>query len=70
MKGSRLSEIAPFLIEVALGKRKADLLVRNATLVNVYSKEMVEDVDIAVFRDRVAYVGNDGGHVLGIRRSF
>jgi len=65
LKGSKLWEIAPFLVEVALGKRKADLLVRNAKLVNVYSKEIVEDVDIAVFRDRVAYVGNDGGHTLG-----
>jgi adenine deaminase len=65
LKRSKLSEIAPFLVEVALGKRKADLLIRNATLVNVYSKEIVDDVDIAVFRDRVAYVGNDGGHALG-----
>ncbi len=65
MKGSKLSEIAPFLVEVALGKRKADLLIRNATLVNIYSKEIVENVDIAVFRDRVAYVGNDGGPAIG-----
>jgi len=65
LKGSKLSEIAPFLVKVALGEHKADLLIRNATLVNVYSKEIVEDLDIAVFRDRVAYVGRDGGHILG-----
>ena len=33
------------LIEVALGRREADLYIRNGTLVNVYSGEMLEEQD-------------------------
>jgi len=45
------------LIEVALGRRAADLYLRNARLVNVYSGETLEDQDVAICRERIAYVG-------------
>ncbi len=45
------------LIEVALGKREADLYIRNGSLVNVYSGEILEQHDIAICGRRIAYVG-------------
>jgi adenine deaminase len=45
------------LIEVALGRRAADLCLRNARLVNVYSAEILEGQDLAISEGRIAYVG-------------
>ena len=41
-----------------MGRAKADLVIRNASLVNVNSCEIVEHQDIAVKGDRIAAVGN------------
>lgn len=44
------------LIEVAKGKKPADLFVRGGRVVNVYSGEILP-AHIAVCKDRIAYVG-------------
>ena len=44
------------LIEVALGEKKADLVIKNAQLVNVLTEE-VYDAEVAVVAGRVAGVG-------------
>jgi adenine deaminase len=44
------------LMQVALGKEKADLFVRGGTVVNVYSGELVP-ANVAILGDRIAYVG-------------
>ena len=49
------------LIEVALGKREADLYVHNGRLLNVYSGEVMENQDIAISGERIAYVGPPAG---------
>jgi adenine deaminase len=41
-----------------MGRAKADLVVRNALLINVNSGEITEHQDIAVKADRIATVGN------------
>lgn len=45
------------LVEVAQGKRPADLVIRHAKLVSVTTGEILEDTDIAVACGRVAYLG-------------
>jgi len=45
------------LIDVAAGRRPADLLLRNAKIINVASHEVTEG-DLAVTGDRIAGVGN------------
>ena len=52
------------LVDTAMGKLKADLVVRNALLVNVNSSEIIEDQDIAIKKDRIAFVGN-AEHTIG-----
>ncbi len=44
------------LVEVAKGQRPADLFIRNGTVLNVYSGEMLR-MNVAVYKNRIAYVG-------------
>ncbi len=53
------------LINVALGKEKADLVVHNGSLVNVYTGEIQPDYSIAIKGDRIAHVGKDVNHTIG-----
>jgi len=58
-------ETAPRLVDVAMGRTPADLVIRNGRWVNVYSGEIVPNTDIAVSVGRFAYVGPDAGHAIG-----
>src|SRR5947208_6853123 len=44
------------LLAVSRGDEPADLLLRNAKLVNVYSAE-IYDADVAIYDDRIAAIG-------------
>ena len=46
------------LVSAALGKRKLTLLIRNASLLNVFTGETYE-TSIGVYGDRIVYVGPD-----------
>lgn len=46
------------LMDVALGRRPARLLVKNCRLVNVYSGEVLDGQTVATWGERIAYVGN------------
>lgn len=49
------------LIEVARGKRPADLVLRNGQVVNVFSNE-IYPAEVAVFHGRIAGVGAPGAY--------
>jgi adenine deaminase len=53
------------LVDVAMGRRPADLLIRNGRWVCVQSGEIIPHTDIAIAQERIAYVGPDGSHTLG-----
>ncbi|MCX8204881.1 MAG: amidohydrolase family protein [Candidatus Nezhaarchaeota archaeon] len=53
------------LAKVALGEVKADLVISGGHLVDVYTGELVESVDVAVKGERIAYVGEDASHTVG-----
>lgn len=59
------AEVAGTLVDVAMGRRPADLVVRNGRWVNVYSGEIIPATDIAVVAGRFAYCGPDAGHLIG-----
>ncbi|RST87828.1 adenine deaminase [Aquibium carbonis] len=59
------TDAAPALVDVAMGRRPADLVVRNGRWVNVYSGEIIPGTDIAVVEGRFAYCGPDAGHCIG-----
>lgn len=55
---THLSEVTRLLVDTAMGRTKADLVVQNASLVNVNSGEILEDQSIATKGGRIAIVGN------------
>lgn len=59
------SRSAPRLVDVAMGRTPADMVVRNVRWVNVHSGEIVPAIDIAISAGRFAYVGPDASHAVG-----
>ena len=59
------AEILRNLVLTALGKLKADSVLKNASLVNVYTSEVIEGVSVAIKSGRVAYVGKNVDHLIG-----
>ena len=60
-----LSKRIQTLNAVAIGDKAADLVLENCSLVNVYSREIMPETQIAISHDRIAYVGPDASHVKG-----
>lgn len=52
------------LIETAMGRAPADLVIRKGTWVCVQTGEFVEKTDIAIKDGRIAYVGADATHCI------
>lgn len=59
-----LSEVARELTGVCMGRRPADLIIRNGRLVNVHTREVLDGMEIAVAEGRVAMFG-DCTHTVG-----
>ena len=59
------NEVAPQLIDVAMGRMPAEMVIRNGKWVNVYSGEIIDGIDISVRAGRFAFVGADAGHTIG-----
>ena len=53
------------LIRGALGEIPADLIISRGKLVNVYSGELLEGMEIAVVDGRICYVGPNAKHARG-----
>ena len=58
-------ELTRSLIDVAMGRQPADLVVRKGIWVCVQSGEFVPETDIAIKNGRIAYVGPDAAHTIG-----
>jgi adenine deaminase len=58
-------EVAPDLVDVAMGRRPADLVISGGRWVNVHSGEIIPDTDVAVCGSRIAFVGPDAQHTIG-----
>jgi adenine deaminase len=53
------------LVDVAMGRTPADLVIKNGRWVCVQSGEIIPDTDIAIKAERIAYVGEDASHTIG-----
>lgn len=53
------------LVDVAMGRSAADLVISNGRWVNVHSGEIISGTDVAVVGGRIAYVGESAGHTIG-----
>src|SRR5829696_9030542 len=59
------TEAARALVDCAMGRTPADLVVRGGRWVCVQSGEIVPDTDLAVIHGRIAYIGSDAAHTIG-----
>ncbi|MGX9352122.1 adenine deaminase [Shimia sp. W99] len=59
------AETAPRLVAVAAGRDAADTVIRNGQWVNVHTREILPNSDIAMAEGRIAYVGPDASHCIG-----
>ncbi len=59
-------ELIRSLIDVAMGRKPADLVIRKGQWVSVQSGEIIPDTDIAVVDGHIAYVGEDASHCVGL----
>ena len=58
-------DVAGALINVAAGRAKADMVVKNGRWVNVHSGEIIPATDIAISQGRFAYVGHNADAMTG-----
>ncbi|MBO4535268.1 MAG: adenine deaminase [Clostridia bacterium] len=56
-----LWEVSRTLSDVAMGRQAPDLVIKDATLVNVCTKELLPHTDVAVAQGRIAMVGDCKG---------
>ncbi|TIU76323.1 MAG: adenine deaminase, partial [Mesorhizobium sp.] len=59
------TEVATHLVDVAMGRKPADLVIRNGRWVNVHSGEIIPGTDIAIAAGRFAYCGPNASHAIG-----
>ncbi|MBT6647546.1 MAG: adenine deaminase [Thaumarchaeota archaeon] len=48
-----------------MGDNPADLILENCSLINVYTNEIQEKIQISIKNDRIAFVGVDASHTRG-----
>ena len=53
------------LVNCAMGRLPADIVIRDGTWACVQSGEFVQHTDVAILRHRIAYVGEDASHTIG-----
>ncbi|UCF72722.1 MAG: adenine deaminase [Deltaproteobacteria bacterium] len=53
------------LMRVTLGKEKADLAIINATVLNVYTGELLDHYSVTIRGEWIAYVGDEPGDTIG-----
>jgi adenine deaminase len=53
------------LVDVAMGRKPADLVIQNGRWVCVQSGEIIPNTDIAISGERIAYVGPNASHTIG-----
>lgn len=63
-KRYELYQVTRDLANTAMGKTKADMVIKNVKLVNVNTAEIIENTDIAIKKGRIALVG-DAKHTIG-----
>lgn len=59
------AESGALLVDVCMGRKPADTVIRQGRWVNVHSGEIIPQTDIAVAAGRFAYAGPDASHCIG-----
>ncbi|HEY3475676.1 MAG TPA: amidohydrolase family protein, partial [Anaerolineales bacterium] len=62
-----ITKLTRSLVDVAMGRLPADLVIQNGQWVSVQSGEIIPGSDVAVKDGHIAYVGEDASHTIGKR---
>ena len=65
MNSNEFMKLSQQLVDVVMGRKPADLVIRNGRWVSVQSGEIIPQTDIAIIQERIAYVGPDASHTIG-----
>jgi adenine deaminase len=65
MNPDSITERTRKLVDVAMGRTYADLVIQNGQWVCVQSGEIIPGIDIAIVDDRIAFVGEGASHTIG-----
>ncbi len=60
----RLTDTRP-LVDCAMGRIPAELVIRSGQWVCVQTGEIIPHTDIAILGGRIAFVGSDASHTIG-----
>ncbi len=58
-------QITQSLMQVAAGAEPADRVITHATVVNVFTGELLENWSVGIKEERIAYTGPDAAHMIG-----
>jgi len=58
-------DLAPHLVDVAMGRTHADTVIRNGRWVNVHSGEIIPGIDVAIAGGRFAVIAPDLSYAIG-----
>ena len=64
---TKFSSVLSEINSVAIGDSHADLILENCSLINVYTNEIQEKIQISIKNDRIAFVGEDATHTRGLK---
>ena len=65
MNAKEMSERSRSLVDVAMGRTPADIVIRGGRWVCVQSGEILTGFSVAILGERIAYVGQDASHTIG-----
>lgn len=65
MKPHEIAAMTRSLVDVTMGRRPADMVIRSGRWISVQSGEIIPNTDIAILGERIAYVGPDASHTIG-----
>lgn len=59
------TKLTQSLVDVAMGREPAELVIKNGKWVSVQSGEIIPNTDVAIVNGRIAFVGRDANHTIG-----
>lgn len=65
MRKHSLAKATRHLVAVAMGRQAAEMVIKNGRLVNVYTGEIQDNIDVAITHGRIAYVGPNADYTIG-----
>jgi adenine deaminase len=65
MTPSNNAHLTRALVDVAMGRKPADRVIKDGQWISVQSGEIIAHTDIAIVEERIAYVGPNAAHTIG-----